>query len=110
MKYERLSDERLTQLRNDWRDGHPIHSDDIDALLREVEYRRAADRERETRQYAHGTDCWKWHHECAVARLERARGYIAARVELSQRVEFDRGWVSCAKQLLEHFDAAMRGE
>lgn len=45
---ERLSDDRLAELRQDWREGLPIHEDDLGALLTEIEQRRAADRERET--------------------------------------------------------------
>lgn len=44
---------------------------EFDALADMADALRAALAELDGRQQTHSTECWRWHHECAVARIER---------------------------------------
>ena len=39
----------------------------------------------------HSADCYKWHHECAVAEVERLRAF-AAHPEQAEKVAYAAGW------------------
>ena len=39
----------------------------------------------------HSADCYKWHHECAIAEVERLRAF-AAHPEQAKEVAYAAGW------------------
>ena len=50
----------------------------------------------------HSADCYKWHHECAVAEVERLRrgkkaiaGYVRALEELAELEQYQEGCDHC---------------
>ena len=39
----------------------------------------------------HSAECWRWHHECAIAEIERLRAF-AAHSEQAEKVAYAAGW------------------
>ena len=39
----------------------------------------------------HSADCWRWHHDCAIAEVERLRAF-AAHPEQAKEVAYAAGW------------------
>ena len=60
-------------------------------------------------QTTHSVDCWKWHHDCAVARIEAVRD-IKPRTGAVYRVEgdWDVAWNACLEYVQDMLDGDSR--
>lgn len=55
--------------------NYALRHDDTDVLI--VSLRAALAQQAEPVQTTHSDECWRWHHACAVAEIERLRAQVA---------------------------------